>query len=200
MRESAAAAANRQTTEAAGRANLQIDPEQGQQIYFLARLIGARQALELGVFAGYSALWLADALGSDGRLLACDSDPAITERARSSWAEAGLSDRIELVIDKALAMLDRELNAGHEKTYDMALIDADKVGYIDYYERCLRLVRPGGLILADNTLWHGQAEDPRYDDANTEAIRAFNRHLHADARIDLSVLPVGDGLTLARVL
>lgn len=198
LREPAVTAGNRRQTEADGRANLQIDPEQGQLIALLIRLIGARNALEVGVFAGYSALWIAEAIGAEGRLLALDNDAEITQRARASWQAAGVDERIDLVIDQAAETLEREIFAGRSGYYDVALIDADKTGYIDYYEYCLQLVRPGGLILADNTLWYGRVADSTVVDDDTESIRAFNRYLHADARIDLSLLPVGDGLSVAR--
>lgn len=197
-REPAHLAANRGVTEASGAAHLQVSPRQGQLMALLVALAEARRGIEIGVYAGYSTLWLAEAIGPSGRILACDHDADITARARADWAAAGVADRIDLRLGDALATLDAEVAAGMIGAYDFALIDADKTRYIDYYERCLALVRAGGLIMADNTLWYTRVADPACADDDTEAIRAFNRHLHADDRIDLSVLPLGDGLTLAR--
>ncbi|MGN8160423.1 O-methyltransferase [Salinisphaera sp. SWV1] len=197
-REPAHLAANRRVTEAAGAAQLQVSPRQGQLMALLVALAEARRGIELGVYAGYSTLWLAEAIGPGGRILACDHDTDITARARADWAAAGVAERIELRIGDALATLDAEVAAGMLGAYDFAFIDADKSRYIDYYERCLALLRPGGLIMADNTLWYTRVADPGCDDRETEAIRAFNRHLADDERIDLSVLVLGDGLTLAR--
>lgn len=191
-------AANRCATEAAGRAHLQVSPRQGQLMALLVALAEARRGIEIGVYAGYSTLWLAEAIGPSGCILACDHDPDITARARADWAAVGVADRIDLRLGDALETLNREVAAGMAGAYDFAFIDADKPRYIDYYERCLALVRPGGLIMADNTLWYLRVSDPNCVDAATEAVRAFNRHLAADDRIDLSVLPLGDGLTLAR--
>jgi predicted O-methyltransferase YrrM len=164
----------------------------------LARLIGARRAIEIGVFTGYSALCLAQAMPSDGRLLACDISEQWTDIARRYWAEAGLTERIELVLAPALETLQRRLSAGEGGRYDLAFIDADKVAYQDYYEACLELLRPGGLVLVDNVLWSGRVADPGDTDADTRALRLFNAALLDDQRIDLSMLPVADGLTLAR--
>ncbi|AWN14598.1 O-methyltransferase [Salinisphaera sp. LB1] len=197
-REPAHLAANRGVTAASGAAQLQVSPRQGQLMALLVALAEARRGIELGVYAGYSTLWLAEAIGPGGRILACDRDPDITARARADWAAAGVAERIELRLGDALATLDAEVAAGMLGAYDFAFIDADKSRYIDYYERCLALVRSGGLIMADNTLWYTRVADPACDDRETEAIRAFNRHLADDERIDLSVLVLGDGLTLAR--
>lgn len=197
-REPAHMASNRGVTEASSNAYLQIRPHQGQFMALLVALAEARRGIEIGVYAGYSTLWLAEAIGPSGRILACDHDPDITERARADWAAAGLADRIELRLGDALATLDAELTAGRAGVYDFAFIDADKSRYIEYYERCLELVRVGGLIIADNILWHTRVVEPECKDEETEAIRAFNRHLADDERIDLSVLMLGDGMTLAR--
>lgn len=197
QREPVHLAANRRQTEAAGHGHLQISPRQGQLMALLVALAGARRGIEIGVYAGYSALWLAEAIGPGGYLLACDHDREITRRALADWQAAGVADRIELRIGKARAILDDEI-ARSRAAYDFVVIDADKAGYIDYYERGLTLLRAGGLVLADNTLWYTRVADPMYRDDETEAVRAFNRHLAADTRIDLSVLPIGDGLTIAR--
>ncbi len=179
------------------RARMQVPPEQGQFLALLVRALGVRRALEIGVFTGYSALSVALALPADGRLLACDVSERYTAIARRYWAEAGVVGRIDLRLGPALDTLAALLAQGQADTFDFAFIDADKTNYAAYYEQCLRLVRPGGLILIDNVLWDGRVIDPAADDADTRAIRAFNQALHRDARIDLSLIPVADGLTLA---
>ena len=188
----------RQETAALPLSRMQIAPEQGQYMALLARLIGARQVIEIGVFTGYSALCVAQVLPPDGRLLACDINEEWTDIARRYWAEAGVASRIELVLAPAHDTLQARLAAGEAGHYDMAFIDADKTAYTDYYEACLRLLRPGGLILVDNVLWSGRVADPDDQDSDTLALRAFNASLLDDERIDLSMLPVADGLTLAR--
>ena len=198
LRETDVMVENRRVTAARDDANLQVDPEQGQLIALLIQLMGARRGIEIGVYAGYSSLWIAQSLPASGRLLACDIDAEITQRAQRDWAAAGLADRIELRLGPALATLDNEIAAGMAGQYDFVFIDADKAGYIDYYERALALVHAGGLIIADNTLWHGRVIDPDDRSTDTQAIRDFNRYLHGDERIDLSLVPIGDGLTLAR--
>ncbi|MAS09991.1 O-methyltransferase [Salinisphaera sp.] len=198
LRETDVMVENRRVTAARDDANLQVDPEQGQLIALLVQLMGARRGIEIGVYAGYSSLWIAQGLPASGRLLACDIDAEITQRAQRDWAAAGLADRIELRLGPALATLDNEIAAGMAGQYDFVFIDADKAGYIDYYERALALVHAGGLIIADNTLWHGRVIDPDDRSTDTQAIRDFNRYLHGDERIDLSLVPIGDGLTLAR--
>ncbi|MBO9469759.1 class I SAM-dependent methyltransferase [Endozoicomonas sp. G2_2] len=198
LRETDIMVENRRVTAARDDANLQVDPEQGQLIALLVQLMGARRGIEIGVYAGYSSLWIAQSLPASGRLLACDIDAEITQRAQRDWAAAGLADRIELRLGPALATLDNEIAAGMAGQYDFVFIDADKAGYIDYYERALALVHAGGLIIADNTLWHGRVIDPDDRSTDTQAIRDFNRYLHGDERIDLSLVPIGDGLTLAR--
>ena len=198
LREPAALAALRAETASHPRANMQITPEQGQFMQMLVRLTAARRAIEVGVFTGYSSLAVALALPDDGRLLACDVSEEYTAIARRHWKLAGVAHKIELVLAPALATLDARLAADEAGSYDFAFIDADKGGYLAYYERLLRLIRPGGLIAVDNTLWSGAVADPGDRDADTLAIREFNDHLLADQRIDLSLLPIGDGLTLAR--
>ena len=179
-------------------AGMQISPEQGQFMQLLARLVGARRVLEVGVFTGYSSLAVALTLPADGYLLACDVNPEYTAVARRYWAEAGVAERIELVLGPAAATLDARLAAGEGGSYDVAFIDADKAGYLAYYERALRLLRPGGLIAVDNTLWDGAVADPVDQSEDTRAIRRFNETLLIDERVDLSLVPIGDGLTLAR--
>ena len=188
----------REETAAHPKAEMQISPEQGQFMAFLIRLIDARRTLELGVFTGYSALSAALALPPDGEVVACEIDEEYAAVARGWWEEAGVDLKIDLRLGPALETLDELLAGGEAGTFDLAFVDADKNKYLVYYERCLRLVRPGGLILFDNTLWGGAVADPEVADEATESLRAFNVHLHADERIDLSLLPVSDGLTLAR--
>jgi len=188
-----------ETAERTGdRFRMQISPEQGQFMFLLARLLGARKALEVGVFTGYSSLSVALALPDDGRLVACDVSEEWTSIARRYWQEAGVDRKIDLVLAPAVETLDRLLDNGEADTFDFAFIDADKGNYNTYYERTLVLLRPGGLVAVDNTLWSGRVADPSVDDPDTSAIRAFNAKLHLDPRVDLSMLPMGDGLTLAR--
>jgi len=177
---------------------MQISPEQGQFMALLVELIGARRYLEIGTYTGYSALAVALALPADGKVVACDINEKWTAIARKYWAEAKLAHKIELKLAPALQTLDGLLAPGGANSFDFAFIDADKVNYDNYYERALKLVRPGGLIAIDNVLWEGAVADPAKNDAETAALKALNRKLHRDERISLSMLPVGDGLTLAR--
>ena len=197
LREHAELAALREATRTHPRAGMQISPEQGQFMALLVTLIGARRTIEVGVFTGYSALAVALALPEDGRILACDISDEFTAIGRPHWRRAGVAHKIELVLAPALATLDARLAAGEAGCYDFAFIDADKGNYDGYYERCLPLVRAGGLIAIDNTLWSGRVAEPALDE-DTAALQRFNRKLHGDERIDLSLLPIGDGLTLAR--
>lgn len=198
LRESTVARANRERTQKRSDAVMQIAPVQGQMMALLLRLMEARRGIEIGVFTGYSSLVMAEALPHDGYLLACDINRETAAEAADDWARAGVADRVELRIAPALETLDAEIAAGHGTSYDFAFIDADKAGYIDYYERCLALLRPGGLVMADNSLWHGQVVDADDGSADTLAMRAFNDHLHGDDRVDLCLLPIADGLSLAR--
>jgi caffeoyl-CoA O-methyltransferase len=163
----------------------------------LVKLIGAQRAIEVGVFTGYSALTVALALPAEGRLLACDISAEYTAVGRHFWQAAGVAHKIELVLAPAEKTLDARLAAGEAGSYDFAFIDADKTGYDAYYERCLKLLRAGGLIAIDNVLWSGSVARPAKTD-DTAALQALNSKLHADERVDLSLLPIGDGLTLAR--
>ena len=180
-------------------AQMQIAPEQGQLMGLLVRLIGARRTLEIGTFTGYSALVTALSLPEDGRVVACDVNEETARIARRWWEEAGVGGKIDLRIGPAVDTLDAMLEAGEDGTFDFAFIDADKTGYPDYWERCLRLVRAGGLIAVENVLRRGSVADPSDQDPATEAIRAFNRAVHQDDRVDLAVVPIADGVTLARV-
>jgi caffeoyl-CoA O-methyltransferase len=164
----------------------------------LAKLIGARRCIEVGVFTGYSSLAVALALPEDGRILACDVSEEWTAIAQRYWRKGGVAHKIELKLQPATRTLEALLANGEAGRYDFAFIDADKPAYAAYYELLLQLLRPGGLIAVDNTLWSGKVADPSEHDANTSALRAFNDTLHRDERIDLSLLPIGDGLTLAR--
>ena len=198
-REHPAQAALREATRTHRHAGMQIGADQGALLALLVKLIGARRTLEIGTFTGYSALAVALALPADGRVLACDISDEYTRVGRPFWRQAGVEDRIELVLGPALATLDARLAQGEAGAYDLAFIDADKAGYAAYYERCLQLVRPGGLIAIDNTLWGGSVAKPAAaDDADTRALQAVNERLHRDERVDLALLTVGDGLTLAR--
>ena len=199
LREHPAQAALRAATSTHRYAGMQISPEQGQLMSLLVKLMGARRTIEIGVFTGYSALTVALALPDDGKVLACDISDEYTRIGKPFWEQAGVAHKIELQLAPALATLDARLAAGEAGDYDFAFIDADKSGYDAYYERCLRLVRAGGLIAIDNTLWSGKVAKPSSDaDADTVALQALNIKLHGDQRVDLSLLPLGDGLTLAR--
>jgi len=188
----------RQETESHPHGEMQIAPEQGQFMALLVRLMRATRVLEVGVFTGYSSLAMALALPPEGRLVACDVSEEFTAIARRYWAEAGVADRIELRLAPALETLDALVAAGQAATFDLAFVDADKESYDAYYERCLALLRPGGLLLIDNVLWEGEVADPAIDTVVVRVIRALNLKLRTDDRIDLSLLPVADGLTLAR--
>jgi predicted O-methyltransferase YrrM len=197
LREHPAQSALREATRRHPHAGMQISPEQGQLMAMLIRLMGARRTIEVGVFTGYSALAVALALPDDGQVLACDISDDYTRIGRPFWEQAGVAHKIDLQLAPALQTLDARLAAGEAGRYDFAFIDADKTGYDDYYERCLRLLRVGGLIAIDNTLWGGEVARPA-NDADTLALQALNVKLHRDERIDLSLLPIGDGVTLAR--
>lgn len=179
-------------------ANMQISPEQGQFLNFLVKLTGSRRALEVGVFTGYSSLWTAMALPEGGTLTACDVSREWTSVAERYWKRAGVDGRIRLIIGPASETLSALLSDGEAGTYDFAFIDADKQGYGDYFEKCLQLLRPGGFMALDNVFRHGRVMDSEADDPGTEAIRELNRRISVDDRIDVSMLPLGDGLTLAR--
>ena len=197
LREHPAQRALREATKAHPHAGMQIGPEQGQLMALLTRTIGARRAIEIGVFTGYSALTVALALPDDGYLLACDVSDEYTRIGRPYWNAAGVAHKIDLRLAPALATLDAQLAAGEAGGFDFAFIDADKPSYDGYYERCLQLVRAGGLIAIDNVLWGGAVAQPAKT-ADTAALQALNDKLHYDERIDLALAPIGDGLTLAR--
>jgi len=179
-------------------AGMQIPPIQGQLLAFLVSLIGARRGIEIGTFTGYSALWVASALPEDGKLICCDVNEKTTAVARRYWKEAGVDHKIELRLAPALDTLKALLASGGAGTFDYVFIDADKENYDAYYERSLELVHTGGLIVFDNMLWGGAVADGRKRDPDTLALKAINAKLHNDKRIDLTLLYIGDGVTLAR--
>jgi predicted O-methyltransferase YrrM len=188
----------REETSTMPRANMQIAPEQGQFMALLIELLGARKTLEIGVFTGYSALWVALALPADGRVVACDINSEWTATAQRYWQRAGVASKIDLRLAPAIETLDQLIEAGEAGTFDFAFIDADKVEYEDYYQRTLELLRPGGLIAVDNVLRDGRVINPSFTDEDTEAIRRFNLGCLHDDRVSLSLIPIADGLTLAR--
>ncbi|NEQ18726.1 MAG: methyltransferase domain-containing protein [Microcoleus sp. SIO2G3] len=187
----------RQETAQHPMAQMQIAPDQGQFMALLVQLIGAKKTLEVGVFTGYSSLVVALALPPEGKVVACDVSEEYTSIARRYWQQAGVADKIELHIAPAQETLKSLLAEGQAGTFDFAFIDADKSNYEIYYEHALELVRPGGLIIVDNVLWSGRVADPQVQDNRTKAIRSLNQKLHQDQRVTLSLVPIGDGLTLA---
>ena len=200
LREPEALRRLRQEAEGDSPGSIQIGPEQGQFLHLMARILGARKTLEVGVLMGYSSTWVALALPPGGKLVACDCNAEFMVRARRTWREAGVENKIELRLAPALETLDALVAEGQAGTFDLAFIDADKGNYANYYERSLVLLRPGGLIAVDNVLWHGRLVNPRDHTVDTEAMRAFNRKLHADRRVALSWVTMGDGLALASKL
>ncbi len=197
VREAPLLAKLREETAKLPMARMQIAAEEGQFLDLLLRMIGARRCVEVGVFTGYSSLVTALALPADGHLLCCDVSREWTDIARRYWDEAGVTPRIELKLAPALETLDREL-AVNPGSYDFAFIDADKENYVRYYEACFKLLRKGGLIAVDNTLWSGRVADAEVNDADTQAIRDFNEHVSRDRRVDFCLVPIADGVTLAR--
>jgi predicted O-methyltransferase YrrM len=187
----------REETASHPRVSMQISPEQGQLMALLIHTLGARRTLEIGVFTGYSSLAVALALPADGRVIACDVSEEYTSVARRYWREAGVEGKIDLRLRPALETLNDLIALGQAGSFDFAFIDADKENYENYFERCLTLVRAGGLIAVDNVLWSGRVIDSADKDADTRAIRSFNEKLLADDRVWLSLLPIRDGLTLA---
>jgi len=197
LREADVLAALRRETMAHPQARMQIAPEQGQFMALLVQLMGAKKTLEVGVFTGYSALAVAMALPKDGRIVACDVSEAFTDMGRRYWQKANVAHKIDLRIAPALETLDSLLAAGEQATFDFAFIDADKSNYDNYYERSLQLIRPGGLIAIDNTLWYGRVADPEVQDNRTKRIRALNEKIRDDKRVTMSLVPIGDGVMLA---
>jgi caffeoyl-CoA O-methyltransferase len=197
MREDADLAALREETANHPAAGMQIAPEQGQLMALLVRLLGARKTLEVGVFTGYSAMVVAKAMGPKGKVVALDISEEFTAIARRHWAKAAIADRIDLRIRPATDSLEALVAAGESNTFDFAFIDADKANYDTYYEYALKLVRPGGLIALDNVLWQGNVANSTDQSVDTVAIRAINQKIHDDSRVETSMVPIGDGLTLA---
>jgi caffeoyl-CoA O-methyltransferase len=187
----------REETASHPRANLQIPPEHGQFLSLLIQLMGAQRTIEVGVFTGYSSLAVALALPEHGRIIACDINEEFTAVARRYWKEAGVDHKIDLRMRPALETLNELIAQGERGRFDFVFIDADKTGYAAYYEAALELVRPGGLIMVDNVIWSGRVLDESDQTPDTVALRAFNEKLAKDARISLSMLPLGDGVTLA---
>ena len=177
---------------------MQISPEVGQFLALLIEMLGARRAIEIGTFTGYSAMWVASALPRGGRLVACDVSKEYTDIARRYWRRAKLEGKIDLRLGPAVETLDRLLSDGQAGSFDFAFIDADKQNYDRYYERALRLLRPGGVIAIDNVLWGGSVADPNRNTPETRALRRIARKIHKDSRVTISMLPIGDGLLLAR--
>ncbi|HEX4151975.1 MAG TPA: class I SAM-dependent methyltransferase [Steroidobacteraceae bacterium] len=196
-REDADLASLRTETASHPRAEMQISPEQGQLMAVLVRMLGARKTLEVGVFTGYSSMVVAKAMGPEGKVVALDVSEEFTAIARRHWAKAGVANRIELRLRPAAESLQELVAQGASDTFDFAFIDADKANYDTYYEYALKLVRRGGLIAIDNVLWNGMVIDPTDRSADTVAIRAINEKIHGDERVDVVMVPVGDGLTLA---
>jgi caffeoyl-CoA O-methyltransferase len=197
VRETDVARRLREETQQLPAAQMQIGPDQGQFLQLLVQLINASKTLEVGVFTGYSSLWVAMGLPTDGQIIACDVSEEYTSVARRYWKEAGVDQKIDLRLRPALETLDELLDNGQAGSFDFAFIDADKSNYDNYYERALKLLRPGGLIAVDNTIWSGRVADPNELDEDTVAIRKLNEKLYRDERVALSMLTVGDGLTLA---
>jgi len=197
VRETDVARRLREETQQLPMAQMQIGPDQGQFLQLLVQLIRAQKTLEVVVFTGYSALWVAAALPDEGKIVACDVSEEYTAVARRYWKEAGVDHKIDLRLRPALETLDELLAQGGASTFDFAFIDADKSNYDNYYERALQLIRTGGLIAVDNTIWSGRVANPNESDTDTVAIRKLNEKLHRDERVALSMLTVGDGLTLA---
>jgi len=187
----------RQETQQHKQARMQISPDQGQLISLLIRLMSARRVLEIGVFTGYSSLTIALALPTDGVLVACDISEEYTAIAKRYWRQAGVQDKIDLRIAPALETLDSLLESGQAETFDFAFVDADKANYSNYYDRALKLLRPGGLMAIDNVLWSGRVADIQSTDKIVQTMRIFNQKVAHDDRVQVSLLPLGDGITLA---
>ncbi|MEX1155066.1 O-methyltransferase [Parvibaculum sp.] len=198
--ESEAQARLRAETARLPMAGMQIGADQGAFLSLLVSAIGAERAIEIGTFTGYSAISIAAALPEDGKLICCDVSEEWTSVAKRYWEEAGLASRIELRLAPAIDTLNDLLDKGGAGTFDFAFIDADKTGYDAYYEACLELLRPGGLIALDNMLWSGAVAEAKKGDADTEALKALNLKIAGDARVDATLLTIGDGVMLVRKL
>ena len=188
----------REETQKLSNSGMQISPEQGQLMAMLVKLVNARKIVEIGTFTGYSSTVMALAMPEDSQLIAFDISEEYIRTARRFWKKAGVDQRVKLVLGNAKESLKDFLQTGEQESVDLAFIDADKSSYAEYYEYCLQLIRPGGLILVDNVLWGGQVADASNHDKDTEALRIFNAALSSDQRVDLCMVPIGDGLTIAR--
>ena len=188
----------REETQRLPNAGMQISSEQGQLMAMLVKLVNARKIIEVGTFTGYSSTVMALAMPPEGQLIACDVSEEYTRMARKFWQKAGVEQKVQLILGNAKESLKQLLEADEQEAFDLAFIDADKTAYADYYECCLQLLQPGGLVLVDNVLWGGQVADSSNHDVDTEALRTFNATLSSDQRIDLCMVPIGDGLTVAR--
>ena len=188
----------REETQKLSNSGMQISPEQGQLMAMLVKLVNARKIVEIGTFTGYSSTVMALAMPEDSQLIAFDISEEYTRTARRFWKKAGVDQWVKLVLGNAKESLKDFLQTGEQESVDLAFIDADKSSYAEYYECCLKLIRPGGLILVDNVLWSGQVADASNHDKDTEALRIFNAALSSDQRVDLCMVPIGDGLTIAR--
>lgn len=200
LREAPLLKALREETASLPMRMMQISPEQGQFMALLVKMLGARRCIEVGVFTGYSSLVVALSLPEDGQIIACDVAEEWTAIAQRYWQQAGVDNMIKLHLAPAAETLQQLLNQGEAGQFDFAFIDADKVGYAAYYELVLQLLRPGGVLAIDNVLWNGAVIDPAIQDEDTVALRALNESLLTDLRVDISMVPIGDGLTLARKL
>lgn len=198
LREAPILKALREKTAQLSGHEMQISPEQGQFMALIVELIGAKKTLEIGVYTGYSSLVVALALPAGGQIIACDINTETSNIAKSFWQKAGVAEKIELKLAPALETLDQLIMQGETNTFDFVFIDADKQNYSNYYERSLSLVRPGGLIIIDNVLWSGRVADSKNHDRQTEAIRQLNQKISKDKHVSMSLLPLGDGLTLVR--
>ena len=196
VREPAILARLREETASQPLATMQVPPEHGQFLALLVQMTGAINTIEIGTFTGYSSLAVALALPAGGRVIACDVSEEYTSIARRYWKEAGVDHMIDLRLKPALETLNELLKEGLQNHFDMAFIDADKANYDGYYEHALQLIRPGGVIVIDNVLWHGRIVDAATNDADTLALRALNKKLHGDSRVSISMLPLSDGVTL----
>ena len=188
----------REETQKLSNSGMQISPEQGQLMAMLVKLVNARKIVEIGTFTGYSSTVMALAMPEDSQLIAFDISEEYTRTARVFWKKAGVDQQVKLILGDAKESLKHFLESGGEASVDLAFIDADKTSYIEYYEYCLQLIRPGGLILVDNVLWGGQVAEVSNQDKDTEALRVFNLKLFDDQRVDVCMVPIGDGLTIAR--
>jgi len=200
LQETAIQQALREETAKHPKSEMQIAPEQGQFMALLVQLLEVKNIIEIGVFTGYSSLCMAMVLPDNGQIIACDVDEETTNIAKRYWEIAGVTHKIKLVLAPAIETLDNLIARNEINHYDLAFIDAIKSEYIDYYERTLKLIRPGGIILVDNVLWSGKPAKQKEQDEETQAIRNFNKHIFNDKRVNISMLPLADGLTLARKL